>query len=111
MTKSQQQRAENELIFKARNNQSSHLAEQVLDQTDAAEIPLRFICECSNEHCQERIEVTLADYQAIRHHPKRFVLVPGHEQTDIEEIVATDGYMVVEKYYVPPVTHGRLNQS
>jgi hypothetical protein len=43
----------------------------------------------------------MSEYASVRRHPTRFIVVPGHEDGDIERIVgARDGYLVVEK----PVT-------
>ena len=111
MTKSQHQRAENELIFKQRNDKSSRLAKEVLDEADRRTFEVNFVCECSNEHCTEIVELTLPMYEQVRHHPAQFVIRPGHEQTDIEEVVHTDGYSVVQKFEPVSVTDGRLNPS
>ena len=44
------------------------------------------------------IELTSTEYERIRGHPRRFIVLPGHELPEIEEVVETaDGYVVVEK--------------
>jgi hypothetical protein len=60
--------------------------------------PAAFRCECARLDCNELIELTPADYEAIRAHSKRFVVLPGHERAEFETVVETrPGYVVVEK--------------
>jgi hypothetical protein len=59
-----------------------------------------FLCECADRSCTEIVMLSLADYERIREHPSRFLLVAGHEdaEADYERIVeAENGYAVVEK--------------
>src|SRR3954447_15028252 len=62
-------------------------------------LPLgEWVCECADETCVERMELTVAAYQAIRRHPERFPVLPGHEQLDVERVVERhDRYVVVSK--------------
>ena len=57
-----------------------------------------FICECSNDSCAESLELTLAEYEAVRAHSDRFVVVSGHELPGVESVVDGNGrFVVVEK--------------
>jgi hypothetical protein len=57
-----------------------------------------FICECSDPGCSESLEVTPAEYEAVRLEGTRFLVVPGHQQTRIERVVGDNGrFLVVEK--------------
>jgi hypothetical protein len=57
-----------------------------------------FLCECGDRRCSEVVHVTLATYAAVRAHPQRFLILPGHKQLDAERVVETGvGYEVVEK--------------
>lgn len=57
-----------------------------------------FRCECADTDCNRMIELTSTEYERIRANPRRFVVLPGHEQPEIEEVVETaEGYVVVEK--------------
>jgi hypothetical protein len=63
-----------------------------------ADEPVRFRCECSELDCNETIELTIVQYERLRDHPRRFVVVPGHQVMDAETVIlSTDGYLVVEK--------------
>jgi hypothetical protein len=57
-----------------------------------------WLCECSDLECVARIELTDAEYEEVRRYGARFVLLAGHEQLDIERVVAHHGrYVVAEK--------------
>ena len=60
--------------------------------------PVGFRCECARVGCNRLVELTVRQYEHIRSHPRRFVVVPGHELPDVEMVVATQpGYVIVEK--------------
>jgi hypothetical protein len=59
-------------------------------------VPL--ICECPNDRCFRLVRTTLDEYRAIRAHPDRLVLYPGHEELDSDELVAqTDRFTLVDR--------------
>lgn len=59
---------------------------------------VRFRCECSRMACGEAIEITLAEYEQVRQFPRRFVIAPGHEMPDIENVVKRrPNHVIVEK--------------
>ncbi len=46
------------------------------------------VCECGNAACAERIQMSVAEYEAVRAEPDRFVVIPGHaDPSDVEEVV------------------------
>jgi hypothetical protein len=56
-----------------------------------------FICECSNLDCAEPIRMTLADYERLRADPTHFVILPGHDEPEVETVVYRGDYWIVEK--------------
>jgi hypothetical protein len=57
-----------------------------------------FRCECALLGCNRVVELTFPEYEHVRAHSRRFVIVPGHEQLEVERVVETrSGYAVVEK--------------
>ena len=57
-----------------------------------------FRCECARLGCDQVIELTPAEYEQVRAHPRRFVLVHGHEVPAEDTLVVSgDGWVVVEK--------------
>lgn len=59
---------------------------------------MRFRCECANPECGNAAEVSLREYERVRRHPRRFIVVAGHEQPYVEAVVARGpSYLIVEK--------------
>jgi hypothetical protein len=46
-----------------------------------------FVCECSDPACADRVHTTLEQYDDVRSDATRFLLVPGHEDTEVERVV------------------------
>jgi hypothetical protein len=83
--------ARNEALFREFN-------ERVEDMAEGDALRIGFVCECGDLECLERVELTRAVYEEVRSDPRRFVVAPGHENPEIERIVAREeGYVVVEK--------------
>jgi hypothetical protein len=63
-----------------------------------AEKPVPFLCECMDPSCTEPVPMTLREYEAVRAHPRRFALVPGHPTVAGERIIGEDSrFQVTEK--------------
>lgn len=57
-----------------------------------------FVCECFDESCAEHVPLTVEEYEHIRSRPDHFVILPGHLDPEIEEVVETcDRFLVVAK--------------
>lgn len=60
--------------------------------------PVRFRCECARLGCNLLLELTLAEYEQVRSHPRRFLMIDGHEVPELEKVVQREpGYVVVQK--------------
>lgn len=54
------------------------------------------LCECSRPDCDVRLEVPPDVYDVVRSEGHRYVVAPGHEEPDAEEVVAgAPTYVVV----------------
>lgn len=74
---------------------------------------LPFLCECADPGCFEAVMLSIAEYEKVRAHPSRFVLVAGHEDPDAahERIVeAEQGYAIVEKLGEAGAEAARLHE-
>jgi hypothetical protein len=86
--------ARNEAVFRRVNERLEEVNEAFATMADGAE----FVCECADIGCVERIELEIAQYEAVRDVPTHFIVKPGHELADEERIVETYGeYLIVEK--------------
>jgi hypothetical protein len=90
---SQRRAARNEALFRETN--------EAIERGQWPGTPaklLRFRCECSRIDCGQAVEVSLPDYEQIRASPRRFIVIKGHVDPSIEDVVATtERYAVVEK--------------
>ncbi len=59
--------------------------------------PVGFRCECARVGCNRLVELTVRQYEQIRSHPRRFVVLPGHESGRRDVVVTRPGYVIVEK--------------
>jgi hypothetical protein len=84
--------AKNETIFRAGNESIDKAAGGRVEKAP-------YLCECGEKSCLARIELAPAEYEAVRAHPARFFVVPGHEDLTAGEVVVEqyDRFTVVEK--------------
>jgi hypothetical protein len=87
-------REENQKLFRKGNEGLHELVENhVNDWT-----PVPFLCECASEDCEGRVEVQLAEWEAIASKPNHFLMVAGHQRSEGEQVVGSVGeYDVVQK--------------
>jgi hypothetical protein len=89
----------NEALFREVNERFEGLNEAFAAITDTFEIT----CECGDVSCVERITVPLEEYERIRDDSALFLIVAGHEISDVEDVVERhDGHVVVRKHPGPP---------
>lgn len=84
----------NESLFREVNERIQEVSTEIpgLQEREA------FVCECGASSCSALIRLTIPEYEGVRAFPARFVVVPGHEMTDVERVVDEQGgYFVVEK--------------
>jgi hypothetical protein len=84
--------AKNEAIFRAGNDSIEKAAGGRVEN-----VP--YLCECGEMSCLARVELPPAEYEAVRSHRARFLVVPGHEDLTAGEVVVEqhDRFTVVEK--------------
>ena len=93
MASTLQKSARNQLVFREVNER---IAELTSDGNETG-VTL-FICECSDRACAESLEITPAEYEQVRGDGARFIVLPGHEQPEVEHVVdRSTRFVVVEK--------------
>ncbi len=87
-----ERRATTEALFRDVNERIAESAERFdADRTE-------FVCECADPNCTHRVAASLAEYEEVRGEPTTFLVTPGHEQADIERVVADrGGFRIVDK--------------
>lgn len=57
-----------------------------------------FLCECADEECLGRVDVTLAQWEDISERPNHFLIIAGDPRVEGERVVNSLGrYEVMEK--------------
>jgi hypothetical protein len=94
MTLWEERAGRNQALFRAVNE---HVEE--LHKTHGSDEVAEFVCECADDSCTEQIPVPLRIYEQVRANPRRFIIHPGHQHSELELVVDVDErYMVVEKH-------------
>jgi hypothetical protein len=70
-------------------------------RAEFGDVPVSFLCECGSGECEERIDLWLEEYAAVREHHDQFLVLPGHG-TPLDRVVAEyERFTVVEKIATP----------
>jgi hypothetical protein len=93
-----ERRAKNEALLREVNERRAAIDREAGDSWADANELFEFVCECGAEDCEERIELTLDEYDEVRQQDDRFPVVPGHGSPEIETVVERhERYVVVDK--------------
>ena len=84
--------AENEALARRINDRIEYQRPRNGESADS------FVCECVRVDCGGVLDLSIREYASVRSHPRRFVVLPGHEEPAVESTVEVhSGYVVVEK--------------
>ena len=77
---------------------ANETVEDVAGAWDPPADPIDIRCECSRADCRETLRVSHAEYEAVRHDPREFLVVPEHVDERIDRVVGSvRSYALVEK--------------
>jgi hypothetical protein len=84
----------NEALFREVNER----IERISATLQVSDEKLKILCECGVPTCLEQLDVPTGEYERVRIDPTLFLIKPGHEHADLEEVVEQhEGYHVVRK--------------
>jgi hypothetical protein len=89
--------ARTQSVFRLGNERLTHINETFSSILELGD----WVCECANTGCSQRMQLTSAEYEAIRSNPRRFAVMPGEEHVfdGVERVIErTDRFWVVEKF-------------
>jgi hypothetical protein len=92
MDHAQRRKAANEAVFREVNERIESLQHQF---ALTAREPLRIVCECDRLDCTMRVSVAVEVYERVRADPACFLVVPGHEDDDVEAVVDSVGEALI----------------
>jgi hypothetical protein len=85
--------ARNEEIFRGVNERIDGGAKQ-----HGVGAPLSFHCECGRASCVQTVDIRPSEYERVARERYRFVLIAGHEDPQVEQVVERrSGFVVAEK--------------
>lgn len=94
MGRSVERAAKNEATFRRANE----ILEEKAGDLGFGQERTPYLCECEDERCTAVIQLTREEYEAVRAHPKRFVMAPGHQKADARVLQEEPGFTVIEKH-------------
>ena len=93
MSRSDEQAAKNESTFRRANEKLQEKATEF----GRADERTPYLCECEDEGCTKVVLLTNADYEQVRAEPKRFLMLPGHQEVDDVLVKQEAEFIVIEK--------------
>jgi hypothetical protein len=95
MSETERRKAANEAVFRTVNERIKALQHSF---AVAEREPLQMICECDRLDCLDRVSVGVEAYELVRSHPDEFIVSPGHEDAQVDEVIGVaSGYTIVRK--------------
>jgi hypothetical protein len=99
-----EQQSRNEAFLREVNERIAEVDKSAEENTLSPDETLfEFLCECGATDgepgaCEERVRMTVNEYDEVRSQDDRFVVHPGHETTALEWVAArTERFVVVDK--------------
>jgi hypothetical protein len=84
--------AQNQMLFRSRNEQMIELGEAV----GGPPVELDFVCECADEGCMDRIRLSALQFLAVESDKNQFIVVRGHEMPEVEDVIAErENFLIV----------------
>ena len=99
-----EQQSRNEALLREVNERIAEVDKSAEENNFAQEETLfEFLCECGSSEgeaglCEERVLMTINEYDQVRSQDDRFVVAPGHESDWLECVAArTERFVIVDK--------------
>lgn len=89
--------AQNELVFRAVNEQILKMTDRFRDALSDIDI----VCECADTKCVGTIRVNSKEFVKFERQEGMFLVLPGHEDESVEQVVGRKkDYVIVRKAVV-----------
>ena len=98
-----QRKARNESLIREVNERIAEVDKAADKANVAPEQPLfEFLCECGGDDsdigCEERVRMTIEEYEGVRSQDDRFAVYPGHEKEALEWVARrNERFVIVDK--------------
>lgn len=118
---SDKKKANNEAVFRVQNERIKKNFDEIKKMAYAHgqpelkpdyNIPVAFLCECSDENCLERVKINLMEYTKIHKNRKFFTMIKNHNAKEIERVVEDrKDFIIVEKFKKPSESPESLTET
>ncbi len=99
-----ERKALNEGAFRNANERLEQTTRELVSGEHASPVP--FLCECPRTDCMQVVLLTLAEYETVRARSEGGLAAPGHEDPEIERVLArNDRFVMTEKFGRPGQVH------
>jgi hypothetical protein len=86
--------AQNQMLFRSVNDRVREVSDKVI----SAVSEIDFACECDDISCLGTISLEVSEFRSIEATENRFIVLPGHEDDAVEDVVETrEGFVIVAK--------------
>jgi hypothetical protein len=98
-----ERKARNEALIREVNERIAEVDKAADEENVAPEETLfEFLCECGGDDghpgCEERIRMTIEEYEEVRSQDDRFAVYPGHEKEVLEWVaMRNERFVIVDK--------------
>lgn len=91
---------ENEKLARKKNRNAAQALKKYFKRLKSIDhAALEFNCECFDKTCEERVVLSIEEYQNIHKRGDRFVIWKNHDLSAIEKVIARkNNYAIVEKF-------------
>jgi hypothetical protein len=97
-----EQRVANEVLVREVNERIYDVAARLVVPSDRANV-VGFLCECGELSCPAQVEMTLAEYAALRAHPGLIAVAAAHTgATDGRVVARNPRYVLVNRERLTP---------
>src|SRR5690242_18207905 len=87
-----------ELRTRSHNTRVKKMLEEHAPIEVQDDLVVDFYCECSDDNCNDRVPMTLQEYEKLHNSPAKFVLSPGHQSPMVEKVLKEEpDHTVVKK--------------
>jgi hypothetical protein len=79
-----------EPLWKQRITQTEINGRRVNEAIEQGEEGVRtavFVCECGHLGCNSTVELGIAEYEEVRTDFNRFLVLPGHEMPEVDQVI------------------------
>lgn len=98
MSDSRDKRTKNEALFQQLNQRFVDVVQSLPSNPALPPESVEFLCECGSNDCTMAVKLSMEAYRGLTVKPGEFIILPHHEQNDIDTVIDQQSdYYVIRK--------------